>query len=73
MSDAVTAAADLLRAVPVRVRQGLYGLFALVILIDGWWDILPDDIAGRVAATFAGLTMILALVNTGDRDVVPPH
>jgi len=64
MSDAVTAAADLLRAIPTRIRQSLYGLLAVVLLVDGWWDVLPDDIAGKVAATFAGLTMILALVNT---------
>lgn len=64
MSDAVAAAADLFRSVPVRARQTLYGALALVILIDGWWDILPDDVAGKVAATFAGLTLIMALVNT---------
>ena len=70
MSDTVTAAADVFRLVPLRIRQSLYGLFAVLILIDGWWDVLPDDIAGKAAATFAGLTMILALANSKQPDPV---
>lgn len=72
MNDAVTAVADLFRAVPTRVRQTLYGVLGLLILIDGWWDVFPDDIGGKVSATFAGLTLIMALANATAKPLPPP-
>ena len=70
MSDTYTAVADLLRGVPTRIRQTLYGLFGVVILLDGVWDVLPDDVATPLVTTFGVLGSVLALANT--KQTQPP-
>ena len=65
MSDAIAASRDLLVSIPIRVRRTLYGIFGLVILLDGIWNVLPDDIATPLTTTFGVTGAILALANTG--------
>lgn len=72
MSDAIAASRDLLTGIPLKVRRTLYGLFGLVILLDGIWNVLPDDIATPLVTTFGVLGSILALANTTPTPLPPP-
>jgi hypothetical protein len=72
MTDAVHAVAELFRAIPVRVRQSLYGVVGLVVLIDAWFDLFSDDISGKLTSSFAGLTLIMALANATKAPLPPP-
>ena len=72
MPDAISAVRDLLTVIPLKVRRAIYGIFGAVILVDGIWKVLPEDISSQVVATFGVLGLVLALANTAQAPALPP-
>jgi hypothetical protein len=64
MNDALTAAAKLFTWIPLRVRQGAYGLFALVILVEPIIDVMSEEVDLKVIAGFGLFNTLMALANS---------
>ena len=71
MSDALSAAADLLRAIPLKARRAVYGLYGLVILVEPIVDVLPEEVDLRIIAGFGLFTTLMALANSSTTSAPP--
>lgn len=72
MTDAITAARDLLTLIPLKIRKILYGVLGLVILIDGVLDVLPAEVDSQIIAVFGVFTSLLAFANASAKPLPPP-
>jgi hypothetical protein len=72
MTDMVAAIGDLLGMIPVVARRALYGLFALVVVLDGIWNLVPEGIDDKVLATFGVFNSVMALANSRATPLPPP-
>lgn len=75
MTDALTAARDLLIAVPVKIRRAIYGVLGLAVVIDGsvrtvFPDLIPPRASGALVLAFGLASSLLALANS--RPLPPP-
>ena len=64
MSDALTAAGDLFRSVPVNFRRGLYGLLGVFVVFEPIVDVFPTSVDEKVFAVFGVFTTLMAIANT---------
>jgi len=64
MSDALTAAGGLFVAIPLQIRRTLYGLFGLVIVLEGIFDVLPEDWSLKLIALWGVFNSLMALANS---------
>ena len=72
MSDAITAAGGLFASIPTKVRRTLYGLFGLVIVLEGIFEVLPDDWSLKLVAVWGVFNSLMALANSGELPPPPP-
>ena len=72
MTEAITATRGLFVNIPLRVRQALYGLFGLIVVLDGIWNLIPDGTDVKVVATFGVFNSIMALANSTASTPLPP-
>lgn len=72
MNDAIAAVAKPLAAIPVKIRQALYALFGLIVIVDSIWNLLPDDVDTKVLATWGVFNSIMALGNSATTPPPPP-
>ena len=70
MSDALTAAGGLFVSIPLQVRRTLYGLFGLVIVLEGIFDVLPEDWSLKLIALWGVFNSLMALANSTPRPAV---
>lgn len=68
MSDTTLAVVDLFKSIPRRIRQTIYGLLGLLIILDGLLDLLPDRFGDAAVVVFGLFSSAMALANT----VLPP-
>ena len=64
MSDALTAAGGLFTSIPLSVRRSLYGVFGLVIVLEGIFDVLPEDWSLKLIALWGVFNSLMALANS---------
>ena len=64
MSDAITAAGGLFVSIPANVRRTLYGLFGLAILLEGIFEVLPEDWSLKFIAVWGVFNSLMALANS---------
>jgi hypothetical protein len=64
MSDALTAAGGLFTSIPASVRRTLYGLFGLVVVLEGIFEVLPEDWNLKLIATWGVFNSLMALANS---------
>ena len=64
MSDALTAAGGLFVSIPLRIRRTLYGLFGLAIVLEGIFDVLPEDWSLKLIALWGVFNSLMALANS---------
>jgi hypothetical protein len=67
MSDAITAAGGLFVSIPAKVRRTLYGLFGLVVVLEGIFEVLPDDWSLKLVAVWGVFNSLMALANSGEQ------
>jgi len=72
MSDALTAAGGLFVSIPLKVRQTLYGLFGIAILVEGIFDVLPEDWSLKLIALWGVFNSLMALANSATAPLPPP-
>ena len=72
MSDALTAAGGLFVSIPLQVRRSLYGLFGLVIVLEGIFDVLPEDWSLKLIALWGVFNSLMALANSATVPTPPP-
>jgi hypothetical protein len=72
MSDALQGIRDLLTMIPVTVRRIIYGLLAVVVLLDSVIDVLPDDVSEILLIVFGLFAPVMALANTTSPPPPPP-
>ena len=72
MSDALTAAGGLFTSIPLKIRQTLYGLFGLAILVEGIFQVLPEDWSLKLIALFGLFNSLMALANSSTTPLPPP-
>ena len=71
MSDALTAAGGLFVSIPLQVRRTLYGLFGLAIVLEGIFDVLPEDWSLKLIALWGVFNSLMALANSAT--LAPPQ
>jgi hypothetical protein len=64
MSDALTAAGGLFVSIPANIRRTLYGLFGIVIVLEGIFDVLPEDWSLKLIALWGVFNSLMALANS---------
>ena len=64
MSDALNAAGGLFASIPLKIRRTLYGLFGLVIVLEGIFDVLPEDWSLKLIALWGVFNSLMALANS---------
>jgi hypothetical protein len=72
MSEALTAAGGLFTSIPAGVRRTLYGLFGLVIVLEGIFDVLPEDWSLKLIALWGVFNSLMALANSTVAPLPPP-
>ena len=72
MSDALTAAGGLFTSIPLRLRRTLDGLFGLVVVLEGIFDVLPEDWSLKLIALFGLFNSLMALANSSTTPLPPP-
>ena len=72
MTDALAAVLDLFLLIPRKLRQAIYGLYGLVILVDGTLHLLPTDVASKAMIGFGVFTSLMALANSRTKALPPP-
>jgi len=72
MSDALNAAGGLFVSIPLQVRRTLYGLFGLVIVLEGIFDVLPEDWSLKLIALWGVFNSLMALANSASTPLPPP-
>ena len=72
MSDALTAAGGLFTSIPLSVRRSLYGVFGLVIVLEGIFDVLPEDWSLKLIALWGVFNSLMALANSATPPLPPP-
>lgn len=72
MSDALTAAGGLFTSIPLSVRRTLYGVFGLVVVLEGVFDALPEDWSLKLIALWGVFNSLMALANSSTTPLPPP-
>lgn len=77
MSDATTAAADLLRLIPLKIRRTIYGVLGLAVVVDAsvrtvFPDLIPARASGALVLAFGLASSVLALANSQPAPPLPP-
>ena len=72
MSDALNAAGGLFASIPLKIRRTLYGLFGLVIVLEGIFDVLPEDWSLKLIALWGVFNSLMALANSTTPPPPPP-
>lgn len=72
MSDALNAAGGLFVSIPLQVRRTLYGLFGLVIVLEGIFDVMPEDWSLKLIALWGVFNSLMALANSATPTPLPP-
>jgi hypothetical protein len=60
----IAAVRDLLILIPVRVRQVIYGVLGLVILLDASLHVMPDRVEDALTTVFGVFAAVMALANS---------
>jgi hypothetical protein len=72
MSDALTAAGGLFTSIPLSLRRTLYGVFGLVVVLEGIFDVLPEDWSLKLIALWGVFNSLMALANSSTTPLPPP-
>ena len=72
MSDALTAAGGLFTSIPLKLRRTLYGLFGLAVVLEGIFDVLPEDWSLKLIALWGVFNSLMALANSSTTPLPPP-
>ena len=72
MNDALTAVGGLFTSIPLKIRRTLYGLFGLAIVLEGIFDVLPEDWSLKLIALWGVFNSLMALANSSTDPLPPP-
>jgi len=72
MNDALSAAGGLFTSIPASARRALYGLFGLVIVLEGIFQVLPEDWSLKMIALWGVFNSLMALANSSTPPLPPP-
>lgn len=64
MSDALNAAGDLFRSIPLKVRRTVYGALGVFVVFEPILDVFSASVDEKVYAVFGVFTALMALANS---------